>query len=352
MPVPLATVPELFAARVAAAPGAPAVTHAGTTWTYADLDARANRLARLLAACGAGPERRVALLLPRSADLLVAVLAVLKASGAYVPVDPAYPADRIALVLRDADPAVVLTDGATAATVPDTLAPVLVLLDQLDLTTGDAAPPAGPGPLPDHPAYVIHTSGATGRPKGVVTTHRGVVNLAADVERRFGADRFGHVLAAASLSFDLSVFELLVPLLLGGGVEVVTDLLELADRGGWSGSLLSAVPSALASLLDRPGGVRLDVDEVVLAGETLPAALVERLRRAAPGAAVANIYGPTEITVYVTAWRGEPGEPVRVGRPVANAGLLVLDARLRRVPPASCTSPARAWRAATTPAPR
>ncbi|MFC7728919.1 amino acid adenylation domain-containing protein [Actinomadura keratinilytica] len=333
VPVPPAVVPDLVEAQAARTPDAAAVAHGGATLTYAELNGRANRLARHLIGSGVGPEDRVGLALPRDVDLVVAALAVLKTGAAYLPIDPAYPADRIAFMLDDAAPACVVTTSAT--TLPEG-AP-RVELDALDLaeysdadvTDADRVRPLRPG----NAAYVIYTSGSTGRPKGVVVSHANAVDFCAWAARDFGAERLRRVLFSTSLSFDVSVFEWLVPLTVGGQVEVVRDLLEVAERGGWHGSLVSGVPSAMAALLGA-GRLDLSAGDVVLAGEALPPRLVRELRRLLPDARISNIYGPTETTVYATAWYddGNAEGTAPIGRPLANTRAYVLDAALRPVP--------------------
>ncbi|WP_367127666.1 amino acid adenylation domain-containing protein [Saccharothrix sp. HUAS TT1] len=342
---PAGTLPGLFEAQAARTPDAPAVVFEDRTLTYAELNSRANRLARELVRRGVGPESFTALALPRSAELVVALLAVLKAGGAYLPVDPHHPADRIALVLDDAAPALAITSADAGVPLPDGL-PVLVLddlppddlppddgLSGHDLTDADRLAAL----LPDHPAYVIHTSGSTGRPKGVLVSQRSVVDLVAWAVADIRPERMARVLASTSLNFDVSVFELFGPLCSGGCIEVVRDLLALTERpdGRWSGTLVSAVPSAFAQVLAH-GGVRVEADLVVLAGEGLSLRAVRDVLTAIPGAEVANIYGPTEDTVYATAWYSG-GRDVRaappIGRPLANTRAHVLDAALRPVPP-------------------
>ncbi|MEU8827138.1 non-ribosomal peptide synthase/polyketide synthase [Streptomyces sp. NPDC048636] len=345
-PGPDAVLPELFQAQAARTPEAVAVRAGGGSpggsLTYRELNERANRLARLLIASGAGPERFVALSLPRTPELVVALLAVVKSGAGYLPVDPAYPAERVAFMLEDIAPDIVLTTAEQSTRIPAGRAAHLLLdgaefadrmagEDPRDLTDADRR-----GPLdPAHPAYVIHTSGSTGTPKGVVVTHRSVAALAAWAAAEFGAAGLSHVVASTSLNFDVSVFEILCPLLAGGSLEVVRDLLALAERTGpWSAGLLSAVPSALGQVLGE-GAVSVSADTVVLAGEGLAARTVQEVRAAVPGCRVANIYGPTEATVYATAWTCDPADPGRtppIGSPVAATRAYVLDARLRPVP--------------------
>ena len=338
--VPPAALPELFGEQVARTPDATAVIYGGTKLTYAELNARANQLARYLVSLGAGPERLAAIAMPRSADMIVAVLAVLKAGAAYLPVDPAYPADRIAFMLADAAPVAVLTTTAMGLDLPggvrrivlDDPATIAVVagLDGDDLST----------PLTmTSPAYVIYTSGSTGRPKGVMIEHRNVAGLLCWARAEFTADELAKVLVSTSLSFDVSVFEIFTALISGGSIEVVRDLLALADSGGraWDGSLISGVPSALSEVLSVHGA-KASVRTVVLAGEALTGRAATAIGAALPGAEVRNIYGPTEATVYATAWRaGQEDSPLRggnppIGRPVWNMRALVLDASLQLVP--------------------
>ncbi|MFI5972307.1 non-ribosomal peptide synthase/polyketide synthase [Streptomyces sp. NPDC051452] len=342
-----ATLPELFRAQVARTPDRTAVVCGPHRLDYAEVDRRANRLARLLIARGAGPETLVALCLPRSADLVPVLWAVLKTGAGYLPVDPAYPADRVRFMLDDAAPALVLATPETAAALPADRDP-LILRDGEPLAPGNRTDPTTPDhdltdgdrirPLtPDHPAYVIYTSGSTGRPKGVVVTHRGVAALAAWVEGRFGRDRLTHVVASTSLNFDVSVFELLCPLLVGGTVEVVEDLPALADgpTGARRAGLVSGVPSVISRIVTG-GTAAVAADTVVLAGEALPLQTVRDLRAAMPGCEIANIYGPTEATVYATAWfAGDrlPDQAPPIGSPIALTRAYVLDHTLRPQPP-------------------
>ncbi|WP_079165662.1 non-ribosomal peptide synthetase [Streptomyces sp. NRRL S-31] len=332
------TLPAAFRRQAERTPDAPAVRHAGTCLTYRELDARSNRLARLLIAAGAGPERFVALCLPRTADLVVALLAVLKSGAGYLPVDPRHPAERVAFLFEDVRPDAVIASAETAGRLPE--GPYTrVLLDD-EPGTGVPDTPVGDDErhgtlLPAHPAYVIHTSGSTGRPKGVVVSHASVRALTDWAAAEFTGRGLEHVLASTSLNFDVSVFEIFSPLLSGGCVEIVRDLLALAERPGpWRAGLLSAVPSALDRLLAE-GAVRITADTVVLAGEGLPARTVDRVRAAVPGSRVRNIYGPTEATVYATAFTCDPADPDRdppIGRPLGGARAYVLDERLRPVP--------------------
>ncbi|MFG2905203.1 amino acid adenylation domain-containing protein [Kitasatospora sp. NPDC048286] len=333
-PLAPATLPELFAAQAARTPSAVAVACEGRELTYRELDAAANRLARHLVGLGLGPEQRVAIALPRSERFPVALLAVLKAGAAYLPVDPAYPAERISYLLTDSAAALLLTDGATA--LPAHGVPVLDL-DALDLadvpahglTDAERRTPL----LPAHPAYVIYTSGSTGRPKGVVVPHHGLAGLAAAQIERFAVTAGSRVLQFASTSFDAAVSELAMALLSGATAVIAPQerlapgapLVELAAEQRITHVTLP--PAALAALdpADLPS-----VTTLVTAGEACPAGLAERWSR---GRRLVNAYGPTEATVCATM--SEPltgaGAPP-IGRPIRGTRVYVLDARLRPVP--------------------
>jgi nonribosomal peptide synthetase DhbF len=338
--MPSATLPQLFEEQVRRTPDAAAVTCGPESMSYAELNARANQLARFLGSRGAGPERLVAVALPRSLDLMVAVFAVLKSGAAYLPVDPGYPADRIGFMLADSRPVAVLTTTAAGPGLPgDT--PQLVLDDpatstaisQLagtDLADTDLAD--GGGPRPSSPAYVIYTSGSTGRPKGVMIEHRNVVSMLRWASAEFTGADMSKVLAPTSLSFDLSIIEVFGPLVCGGCIDIVPNLLALTS-GPWQGSMIVAVPTALAHVLVSPGtAARAAV--VVLCGEALTGQVVAAIRTAIPGARIVNLYGPTETTCFVTSWHvGESGgDAPPIGRPIWNTWAHVLDDELRPVP--------------------
>ncbi|GIF04581.1 non-ribosomal peptide synthetase [Actinoplanes siamensis] len=335
---PEATVAQLVAAQVARTPDATAVTCGPAALSYRELDARAGRLAALLRDRGVGPDVLVAVALPRSVDLVVALLAVLKAGGAYLPIHPAYPAARVDLLLGTAQPALVLTgDGTTAA--DTTTLPVLHLGDlSLD---GPAPRLPDAGTAPEHLAYVMFTSGSTGIPKGVAVTHAGVVNGVRDLRRTVRVTEGSRMLAATSVNFDVSVFEIFTALTAGASVDIVRDILELAERGGWSGTTVSAVPAVFSALLDQlaadaPGRLELDVETVVFAGEALSAELVREVRRALPGVRVVNAYGQTEsfyATTYTLAQEPVGTAAVPVGRPLANLRAYVLGPELTPVAP-------------------
>jgi amino acid adenylation domain-containing protein len=329
----------LFEAQVRRTPDAPAITcdaHEGLALSYGELDARANRLAHHLVALGVGPEVPVGVLLDRTPDLVVGLLAVLKAGGAYVPLDPAYPSPRLAFYLRDAAAPVLLSRSALAAAVPSSAGARRVLLD------GDAAEiwrrPAEPPrrtATERNLAYVIYTSGSTGRPKGVAIEHLSAAVFLHWAREVFPAADLRAVLAATSICFDLSVFEIFAPLSWGGTVVLVDNALRLAAPSPPPPdiSLVNTVPSVLAEVL-RGGGLPASVRTVSLAGEPLPSALVEQLAGLGTVERLLNLYGPTEATTYSTfarvPWDGHR-QPA-IGRPVTGTRAYVVDGGMEPLP--------------------
>ncbi|MFJ4581858.1 amino acid adenylation domain-containing protein [Streptomyces echinatus] len=337
-PVPSVTLPELFTASASRDGAATAVRAGDTRLTYDDLRSSANRLARLLVAGGCGPERRVALALPRDERLPVAMWAVLNSGAAYVPVDPGHPAERVRHLVEDARPVLAVTDRASADVLPEGL-PRIVLDDPateaalLGLEDGDLTDADRSAPLrPDDAAYVIYTSGSTGRPKGVVVAHRAVANLSAWAGRAFSPDVFSAALATTSATFDVSVSDLILPLLHGGSIEVVRDVLALADGDRTEASLVCTAPSAMSAALAT--GRRLRIGTVILVGEAVTPRLMHDLRAAAPGVRIANLYGPTEACVYATEWYddGNAAGVAPIGRALTNYRTYVLDHGMNPVP--------------------
>jgi amino acid adenylation domain-containing protein/non-ribosomal peptide synthase protein (TIGR01720 family) len=334
------TIPELVTAQAVRTPDATAVVAGQTELTYQELNARADRLATLLRKRGIGPDALVAVALPRSADLVVALLGVLKAGGAYLPIDPDHPAARVDLLLSTADPALVLTDGATAAALPECKSPVLHFDDvSFDGPNGVDVSDVRIGP--DNLAYVMFTSGSTGTPKGVAITHASVVNGVRDLRQAAQVEAGSRMLAATSVNFDVSVFEIFTALTTGASVEIVRDVLELAERGSWSGSTVSAVPTVFSALLDpilarTPGALELDLKTVVFAGEALTADLVRKVRRALPDIRIVNAYGQTEsfyASVHVLPQHSNATGAIPVGSPLGNMRAYVLGPELAPVPP-------------------
>ncbi len=311
---------ELFAAQAARTPDAVAVVSGGERLTYAELDARANRLARRLRQLGVGPETRVGISLERGPDTVPALLGILKAGGAYVAIDPAYPEERQVFILEDSKAAVLLTPARLGAE-----------REAVDRCSGGELE-SGSGV--DNLAYVIYTSGSTGKPKGVGITHRSAAALLRWAAEAFSPEDLSGVLASTSLSFDLSVFELFAPLTRGGTVllaESALDLPRLPAAG--EVTLISTVPSLMAELV-RSGGVPASVRVLNLAGEPLRRRLVQRLEESLPAVRVLNLYGPSEDTTYSTCEvvpRGAEEEPA-IGRPLPGTRAHVLDRHFSPAP--------------------
>ncbi|MFF2149559.1 amino acid adenylation domain-containing protein, partial [Kitasatospora sp. NPDC058190] len=350
--LPAATLPELFHAQVARTPDATAVVFTDTRLSYAELNARANRLAHLLTEHGVGPEQLVALAMPRSAEMVVAVLAVLKAGGAYLPIDPNYPADRISYMLGDAQPTLVITTRSVQDTLPDTT--TRIVLDDADtvahLAGLDTTNPES-GLLPTHPAYVIYTSGSTGRPKGVVIPHGNVARLLSGTDHWFHFTTDDVWTWFHSFAFDFSVWELWGALLKGGRLVVVPfdvsrspqDFLDLLVRD--QVTVLNQTPSAFYQLMQADAqnpelSRRLTLRTVVFGGEALD---LKRLRdwysrHHDDAPLLVNMYGITETTVHVSymaldsAISADTGIGSVVGRGIPDLRLYVLDEGLRLVP--------------------
>ncbi|NUT51681.1 MAG: amino acid adenylation domain-containing protein, partial [Saccharothrix sp.] len=303
------TLPELVAAQSLRTPDAPAVISAGEVVGYRELDERANRLAHLLIAEGARRERVVAVAMPRSVDNVVARLAVLKSGAAYLPIDPAYPADRIAFMVSDADP--------------------LLVLDRLPDVDDRPATPPEVDLRPEDPAYVIYTSGSTGRPKGVVVTHRGLPAFSAAEIDHFDVRPGDRVLQFSSPSFDASVLELCMALPAGAALVVPPpgpllgdQLAEVIADFGVTHALIPPVALATVPDVDLPAFRTL-----IVGGDACPPDLVAKW---APGRRMINAYGPTESTV-VTSWSEPlaPGGTPPIGRPIPGTEVRVLDDDLR-----------------------
>lgn len=326
-----ARVESLIAAQAARTPQAVAVVSGAVTLTYRELDQRANALANLLVQNRVGPGQLVGLACGRNEHLLAGMLGILKSGAGYVPLDPSYPADRLAHMSSDAGLAWIVTDASVADRLTVSDASVL----RADTLTPSAQ---GPTPSPDKgaPAYVIYTSGSTGRPKGVVVPQRAVVNFLASMAQKPGLDAQDRLVAVTTPSFDIAVLELLLPLTLGAQVilasrDTVLDgpaLRELIERH--DATAMQATPSGWRLLLEagwrgRPGF------KALTGGEALPPDLAQLLL--ARTSEVWNMYGPTETTVWSTCWRVQPdAQGISIGRPIANTTVQVLDEQLQPCP--------------------
>jgi len=328
---------QLFEEQAARTPNAVAVVFEEEELSYAELNARANRLAHYLRELGVRPDDRVAICVERSLEMVEGLLGVLKAGGAYVPLDPAYPVDRLRFMLKDSAPVVLLTQSHLEGLFAEhgDSAPVL------DLTS--ATPPwlehPETNPAPDsvglgprHLAYVIYTSGSTGKPKGVVIEHLNAVNFIFWSQSSFASSALERTLFSTSLNFDLAVFECFVPLACGAMVKIVPNALELA-RVQVDATLINTVPSAMSSLVEA-GRVPQTAHTINLAGEPLKGALVDKIFATTQVSTVCNLYGPSETTTYSTwvAMQRNQGFVSHIGRPIANTRIYILDAHGEPVP--------------------
>jgi len=350
-PYPEACLHHHVEAQVDRTPRAPAVTFEERTLTYRELDEAANRLARRLLALGVQREDRVGVMMERSSELVIALLAVLKAGAAYVPLDPSYPEDRLGYMMDDYRRGLAAPVLLTHAAVRERLrrladeAGVRVLdvdAEREAIAGLDAGRPAVPADL-DQAAYAIYTSGSTGRPKGTVNSHRGISNRLVWMQEAFGLGADDAVLQKTPFSFDVSVWEFFWPLMTGARLVVARPeghrdaayLVRLIRDAGVT--TLHFVPSMLQLFVEEPGAESLvSLGRVIASGEALPVDLVERFheRLGAGGAELHNLYGPTEAAVDVTWWRCPPDGPrkVPIGKPIANATTHVLDKTMRAVP--------------------
>ncbi|NGM14132.1 non-ribosomal peptide synthetase [Verrucosispora sioxanthis] len=318
--VPPEFVPEQFARQAAATPDAVAVVVGEQHLTYAELSERANRMAHWLIAQGIGAENRVVVLLPRSADLVAALLAVWHAGGCYVPVDPDYPAARVRSVIDDCAATLVLDEN---------------LLDRTDLSRYPAQAPAI-AVAPGQAAYTIYTSGSTGKPKGVVIGHDALTNFLASMQRTLRLSAQDRFAAVTTIAFDIAALELFLPLTTGARVVLANRehvanppaMLDLVEQTGVT--VMQATP-ALWQMLATHDVRRLSGVRVLTGGEALPRPLAEGL--CAHAAQVINLYGPTETTVWSTLADVATCKPPSIGTPIANTQVLILDSALRPVPP-------------------
>jgi amino acid adenylation domain-containing protein len=299
--------------------------------TYAELDARANQLAHYLIALGIGPEACVGVCLRRSVSMVVAVLGVLKAGAAYLPLDPTYPADRLAFMLEDGQASVLLTERELLPGLPAHNARTVLLDDDAPAIAACMAERPRVPVRGEQLAYLIYTSGSTGRPKGVMIEQRNCVTFLRWVHTVFTPEELACVVASTSLCFDLSVFELFAPLSVGGSVRVVRNALELQAEEPVT--LLNTVPSILAEWL-RFQSLPAHLRTLNLAGEPLPLSLARTVEQQAPQLRLLNLYGPSEDTTYSTWYQVPPQLEAGpwIGRPISNTQAYVLDEAWQPVP--------------------
>jgi amino acid adenylation domain-containing protein/non-ribosomal peptide synthase protein (TIGR01720 family) len=332
---------ELFEQQAARTPDATALISATERLTYRELNARANRLAHFLRDRGVGADTPVGVCTERSAEMVVALLGVLKAGGGYVPLDPEYPRERISLMLADSGVTLLLTQQRLLAGLPPHAAEVLRLDADWDEVAQSPETNLPGAATPENLAYIIYTSGSTGRPKGVMVTHRALGNHMLWMQRRFPLTFADRVVQKTPFSFDASVWELFAPLLVGarlvmaapGGHQDPTYLCGFMIEQGITA--LKIVPSLLERLLDEEGFRQCESLRYVFCGaEAMPLKLAERFF-GRTGAELFNLYGPTEAAIDVTFWPCKPGhkrKSIPIGKPIINTQVYVLDERMRLAP--------------------
>ncbi len=332
---------QLFEAQALQTPDRTALVYEGCNLSYSQLNQRANQLASYLGELGVGLESRVGVFMHRSLEMVISLYAILKAGGAYVPLDPEYPQERLKFMLEDAEVRVMLTQAELSSELP---ADDLTLVE-VDSEWGRIAQSSANNPIPyvgpENLAYIIFTSGTTGRPKGVMNTHRGICNRLIWMQDTYRLDESDHILQKTPFSFDVSVWEFFWPLLYGarlfvakpGGHKDSTYLVDAINAHGIT--TIHFVPSMLGIFLenDRAATCR-SLRRVICSGESLPFAMQERFFSLLD-AELHNLYGPTEAAVDVTHWECQPGSDlgfVPIGRPVANTQIYILDKQMRPAP--------------------
>jgi amino acid adenylation domain-containing protein len=331
---------DFIAKWAAETPDATALVHGDEQLTYGELDARANRVARVLRDMGVGRDQIVGLCVERGTSMITGLLGILKAGGAYLPLDPAYPRERLDFMLRDSGASVLVTAESLLGDLPSHDARVLCLDRDAERIDAASAQLPDTGTKPDDLAYVIYTSGSTGTPKGVLVPHRGLINVHEQQQRLIGVGPASRVLQFASLSFDASTFEIVMALP-KGAVLVLGDREDLLPGPELFDFLLrnrvsvvTLTPTALGAL---PAGALPDLSTITVAGEACPLELVNRW---APGRRFFNLYGPTETTIWATvAELTADDDAVHIGKPIGNTEAHVLSAP---------TATSSTWGASTT----
>ena len=337
MNLPFTTVSEWFESQARATPDAVALVFDGQAITYAELNRRANRLARVLQSLGAGPDQVVAFCLARTPELIVALLAVMKSGAAYLPVDRDLPPERQAHMLRDAQPVLLLTEQALRGTLPSSEVPVFVLDEDPARIAAQPDTDLPQQATGEHLVYILYTSGSTGQPKGVEIPHRALVNLLASVQSWPGLTPQDVLIAITTVSFDIAGVEIFLPLVTGARFI----LLNRDDAGDGfrilhhlekeKATVLQATPSTWRMLLDAKWAGTPGL-KMICTGEALPRDLADALLPL--GGELWNMYGPTETTIWSSGCRVAPSPArITIGQPVARTQLHILDPKLQPVPP-------------------
>jgi amino acid adenylation domain-containing protein len=333
---------ELLKEQVSRSPHQTALTFHNRNLSYLELDQQSTLLAHELCKLGAGPESVIGICMERSVEMIIGLLSILKSGAAYLPLDPAYPLDRLQFMLQDSEALLLLTQDHLAPRFGDIPQKILKFDSKRTPTSGPVGPVPGKTPESSNLAYVIYTSGSTGRPKGVMIEHRQVMNLFTGMDRVIGPEP-GVWLAVTSVSFDISVLELFWTLARGFHVVVLPEEEKLTTTGDFSipaqiarhsVSHLQCTPSMARVLVSSPAGLKAlgSVKKLLIGGEALPSSLAKELTRAT-GGKVYNMYGPTETTVWSTTYQLAGHEhTIPIGRPIANTSVYILDRYLKPVP--------------------
>jgi amino acid adenylation domain-containing protein len=331
---PLGRAEHFFHLRVIDNPNQLAIVSQSESLTYAELDSRSNQLARAILACGMPSQSVIGVAIERSASSVLALLAILKAGCTYLPVDPSYPPERLAHMLADSNASLVITNHSVSKILPDAVSRLFI--DDVASWAGDSHALPGFGLLPEEPAYIIYTSGSTGKPKGVVVSHAAAVNLAFARLRHDPISAGDRILAAISVGFDVSVGQLLLPLLSGATIVIAGDIRDLTPRDFWQFlqqhgvTHVNSVPSFFESILDAaPRSSSLI--RLMLGGEPLSSTLVRRLHQVLPNTQVFNMYGPTEACIDATVYAATPFDSAAVlpiGKPLPNYRAYILNEHL------------------------
>ncbi|MEH2042432.1 non-ribosomal peptide synthetase [Nostoc sp.] len=325
---------ELFEAQVERIPDAVAVVFESEQLTYCELNTKANQLAHYLRSLGVKPEVLVGICVERSLDMIIGLLAILKAGGAYIPLDPAYPKQRLAFILEDAQVPLLLTQASLLSAMPQHKAQVICLDTDWHLIAQQSQENFFSEVTTDNLAYVIYTSGSTGRPKGVMIKHASTVAMLDWANKTFAIEALQGVLASTSICFDLSVFEVFVPLCCGGKVILIENALYLPTLPtAQNVTLINTVPSIISQLLITDS-IPASVQTINVAGEPLHNQLVQQLYQQDNIQQVFNLYGPSEDTTYSTsAWISKNTNNIPpIGRPIHNTQIYLLDKNLQPVP--------------------